>query len=140
MTDLQDEPRPTMTLVLRALAENVAVARQVCGGIAAAAGMDEPAVADLRLAVSEACTNVVLHAYDESEAGLMEIGARVDEALLHVAVRDGGRGISGQSPTSGLGLGIPIVEAVTESMEIEERRTDTNGPAGNDVRMTFVIS
>ena len=65
-----DSPRNAdhaLQLSLEARPENVAVVRQVLGGAAAALGMEGRAVDDLRLALSEACTNVVVHAYEHPE-------------------------------------------------------------------------
>ena len=120
-------------LVLAARPENVAVVRHVLGGLGDALGLDPRTVADLRLAVSEACTNVVVHAYDDGAAGVFEVEACLDGPLLTVTVRDHGRGMRPRPDSPGLGLGLPIAEALTTSFEIGE------SDAGSEVRMTFVV-
>ena len=52
---------------LPAKAENVAVVRHAIAGLAERIGMDEPSIADLKTVVTEACMNVVVHAYPEDE-------------------------------------------------------------------------
>ena len=121
-----------LELVLPARPDNVAVVRHVLGGLGEALGLDPRGLADLRLAVSEACTNVVVHAYDSPEEQL-EVEASIDGALLNVTVRDHGRGLAPRTDSPGLGLGLPIAKAVTSSLELGE------SPAGNEVRMTFVV-
>ena len=54
---------PDMRLVLSNRPENVALVRQALGGVAASVGIHEALLADIKTAVSEACNNVVLHAY-----------------------------------------------------------------------------
>jgi anti-sigma regulatory factor (Ser/Thr protein kinase) len=122
-----------VALTLAARPENVAVARHVVGGIGDALGMNAQECADLRLAVSEACTNVVVHAYDGAEHELLELEAKVDGRLLNVVVRDHGRGLVPRHDSPGLGLGLPIAKAVASSLELG------SFPAGNEVRMTFVV-
>jgi anti-sigma regulatory factor (Ser/Thr protein kinase) len=121
-------------LVLAARPENVAVVRHVLGGVGDALGMDARAVADLRLAVSEACTNVVVHAYEDASNERLEVEASVAGNLLNVTVRDHGRGLfPPRADSPGLGLGLPIARAVASSLELGE------SVAGNEVRMTFVV-
>lgn len=137
MTATDTSTRPDVELVLPARPESVAVVRHVLAGVGDALGMDERAVADLRLAVSEACTNVVVHAYvdegEDDDGQVMEIEAAARGTLLHVTVRDHGRGMEPPATEPGLGLGLPIVDKVASSMELR------SGPAGNEVSMTFVL-
>ena len=87
--------KPTgLQIWLPAKAENVAVVRHAIAGLAERIGMDEAATADLKTVVTEACMNVVVHAYPEGEVGLLEVEAVPDSDGLTVAVRDFGRGIS----------------------------------------------
>ncbi|MEI2702241.1 MAG: ATP-binding protein [Baekduia sp.] len=132
-------PPPALRLALEARPENVGVVRQVLGGAAAALGMDSRAVDDLRLALSEACTNVVVHAYENPARETFEVDAWSDGGLLHVTVRDRGAGRSaGLGPSPGLGLGLPIIRELTEEVAF----TDDGGPSAqrHEVRMTFVLA
>ncbi len=88
--------------------------------------------ADLKLAVTEACTNAVQHAYpDGSPPAEMVISFEASAEALIVSVLDAGRGIDGPSPQSGLGLGLPIIAALADTVTIEKLRP------GTEIRMTF---
>ncbi len=105
---------------LPAKAENVAVVRHAIAGMAERIGMDEAAVADLKTVVTEACMNVVVHAYPEEETGLLEIEAVPDLDGLTVAVRDFGRGISPRPGVDrpSLRIGLALIAALSSSFEI----------------------
>src|SRR3712207_651856 len=92
---LPDAP-PDLELTLPARAENVAVVRHAFGGLGDVLAMPEQTLADVKLAVTEACTNVVVHAYPDGD-GPMEVAAGVRDGRLTVAVRDEGRGIDRKS-------------------------------------------
>src|SRR5438270_7840798 len=83
---------PDMRIVMPNRAENVAVVRQALTGIADAMRLDDGLLSDIKTAVSEACNNVVLHAYDGRE-GPLEVYICPDEDELDVVVRDEGLGI-----------------------------------------------
>ena len=95
---------PDLVLSLPARAENVAVVRHAFGGLGEALSMPEQLLSDIKLAVTEACTNVVIHAYPDVE-GPMEIRAALGESELSVVVRDEGRGVvpRADSPASAWG-------------------------------------
>jgi serine/threonine-protein kinase RsbW len=105
---------------LPAKAENVAVVRHAIAGLAERIGMDEAAIADLKTVVTEACMNVVVHAYPEGETGLLEIEAVPDLGGLTVAVRDFGRGISPRPGVDrpSLRIGLALIAALSSSFEI----------------------
>src|ERR1700709_2453049 len=84
---------PDLELKLPARAENVAVVRHAFGGFAEALSVDEQTLADIKLAVTEACTNVVIHAYERDDIGDLEVDATIDDQRLTVIIRDNGRGI-----------------------------------------------
>jgi len=114
---------------LPAKAENVAVVRHAIAGLAERIGMDEAAIADLKTVVTEACMNVVVHAYPEGEIGLLEIEAVPDLDGLTVAVRDFGRGISPRPGVDrpSLRIGLALIAALSSSFEIRggvERGTE----------------
>ncbi len=60
---------------LPARAENVAVVRHALAGLAGQIGMDEPGIAGLKTVVTEACMNVVVHAYPRDRPGSLEVEA-----------------------------------------------------------------
>jgi serine/threonine-protein kinase RsbW len=106
-------------LTLPARPENVAVVRHVLGAFAEALDLPAEIIEDMRLAVTEACTNVVRHAYDGIEPGRLEIVIRPDGDVLEVVVSDHGRGIGPSPDTAGPGLGLPLIAALTHRLEIQ---------------------
>ncbi len=123
---------PDLELKLPARAENVAVIRHAFGGFAEALSVDEQTLADIKLAVTEACTNVVIHAYEEDEFGDLEVDASIDDSRLTVVIRDNGRGIVPRPDSPGLGLGLPLIATLAESLELGKDPADHT-----EVRMTF---
>jgi anti-sigma regulatory factor (Ser/Thr protein kinase) len=73
--------------------------------------------------VTEACTNVVVHAYGDGD-GPMEVAASVDGGALRVTVRDEGLGIVPRPDSPGLGLGLPLIATLTESLELGKASDD----------------
>jgi serine/threonine-protein kinase RsbW len=119
-------------LTLPARPENVAVIRHVLGAFAEAMRLPDGLVEDLRLAVTEACTNVVRHAYPPDSPGPVEISIRPEDELVSVVVADHGRGIGTSSDTSGPGLGLPLIAAIADEVELQP----VPG-GGSRVAMTF---
>ena len=75
--------------------------------------------ANLRLAVTEACANVVLHAYPTPQAGEFEVEARaVPGESVEVIVRDYGGGMGRESTSPGAGLGLSLIGTLTSHHEI----------------------
>jgi serine/threonine-protein kinase RsbW len=108
-----------LQLALPARADNVALVRHAVSGLAEALGMDPIAVADLKTVITEACMNVVVHAYG-GEEGPLEVEASPGEEVLWVTVRDHGSGIRPQPDLDGnsLRLGLPLIAALASSFEI----------------------
>jgi anti-sigma regulatory factor (Ser/Thr protein kinase) len=106
-------------LTLPARPENVAVIRHVLGAFAEALRLPDALVEDLRLAVTEACTNVVRHAYAPGSPGTVEIWLRPDDEEVSVVVADHGRGIGTSSDTTGPGLGLPLIAAIADEVELQ---------------------
>jgi serine/threonine-protein kinase RsbW len=125
---------PDLELKLPARAENVAVVRHAFGGFAEALSVDEQTLADIKLAITEACTNVVIHAYEDGEIGSLEVDASIDERRLTVVIRDRGRGIVPRPDSPGLGLGLPLIATLAESLELGKDDSDHT-----EVRMTFAL-
>lgn len=123
---------PDLELKLPARADNVAVIRHAFGGFAEALSVDEQTLADIKLAVTEACTNVVIHAYEDGEEGDLEVDASIDDERLTVIIRDNGRGIVPRPDSPGLGLGLPLIATLAESLELGKNFGDHT-----EVRMTF---
>jgi serine/threonine-protein kinase RsbW len=107
-------------LALPSRAENVAVVRHALAGVAEALGMEDHLIADLKTIVTEACMNVVVHAY-EGGVGRMEVSATPDGDALTVVVRDYGQGIRPRAAVGApsLRLGLPLIAALSSSFEIK---------------------
>jgi anti-sigma regulatory factor (Ser/Thr protein kinase) len=106
-------------MTLPAKAENVALVRHALAGLAEEIGMDEPALADLKTVVTEACMNVVAHAYQDHPGPLM-VDARPDQDGLTVVVRDEGAGIRPQADVDqpSLRLGLSLIAALSSRFAI----------------------
>jgi len=108
-----------LQMKLPAKAENVAVIRHALSGMAEQIGMDEAGLADLKTVVTEACTNVVVHAYPNGDGPLL-VEAEPDEEGITVTVRDSGSGISPEahSDRASLKLGLSLIAALSSSFSI----------------------
>jgi serine/threonine-protein kinase RsbW len=122
-------------IALPARAENIALVRHALGAIGDVRELDAQILSDIRLAVTEACTNVVVHAYPDGGEGPMEVLASVTEDELLVTVRDEGRGLGPRPESPGLGLGLPLIASLTENLELGH---DAQGRT--EVRMRFRLS
>ena len=110
-----------LQMMLPAKAENVAVIRHALAGLAEEIGMDEPGLADLKTVVTEACMNVVVHAYP-GEPGPLSVEATPDSEGLTVVVRDKGSGMRPQADVNpnqpSLRLGLSLIAALSSSFAI----------------------
>jgi len=108
--------RAELRLALTNRPENVLVVRQALTGLAGALALDAIETNDLNTAVTEACNNVVMHAYAGAE-GPLEVDVQVRARVLCVVVRD--RGIGMQEPYVGGGtgardtLGLAVIDALS---------------------------
>jgi serine/threonine-protein kinase RsbW len=105
-------------LTLPARPENVAVIRHVLGAFAEALQLPADLVEDMRLAVTEACTNVVRHAYHD-QPGPIDVVIRPNGDTLELIVSDRGAGIGPSPDLAGPGLGLPLIAALADQVEIE---------------------
>ncbi|HEU5061922.1 MAG TPA: ATP-binding protein [Solirubrobacterales bacterium] len=118
---------------LSARAENVAVVRHALAGLAERLGMDEASLADLKTVVTEACMNVVVHAYAGSkEPGPLEVEAESDLDGLTVVIRDHGTGIRPRPDVDrpSLRIGLTLIAALSSSFEIKG-----GADKGTEIRM-----
>jgi serine/threonine-protein kinase RsbW len=125
---------PNVCLTLSNQPDNVVLVREALSGMAETVGVDEIDLNDIRTAVTEACNNVVLHAYD-GEEGPLQIEVFVGPRAVEVVVRDHGSGIrphirSGEE--AALGIGLSIIQALAPRVEFR----DVPG-GGTEVRMEF---
>jgi anti-sigma regulatory factor (Ser/Thr protein kinase) len=126
----------SVRLTLPARPENVAIARQALAGMADAIGVDPALGADMKIAVTEACANAVMHAYGDG-GGPLELVMRTDGALLTVSVRDRGLGfkpLPAGDEHGPLGFGLALIASLSDAFAI------TGGAGGTEVLMTFQLA
>jgi len=121
---------------LPALPESIAPLRHAVLGFASDSGASERQREDIALAVSEALSNAVVHAYvGRDSPGLLAVNARLRGRWLEVVVCDEGVGMLPRTDSPGLGLGLALIARVTEELELES----LDAIPGVRVRMKFAI-
>ena len=128
-----------VSLRFPAKAEYLLLARLTLSGLARELPIEEELLADLKLAVTEACGNVVRHAYPGDE-GDVSLVVTIGDSRLLLTVEDYGAGIQApdsledepggelSGPLEG-GMGMPIIRAIVDELAVEE---------GSDGRGTVV--
>lgn len=126
-------PSARVPVLLRApaTADSLTVARQVAAGVAHAAGMEDERVEDVRIAVTEACTNAVRHAYASGEPGVLTLASWVAAGSLFFSVRDRGRGFG--EGEEGPGVGLLTIRALAGEVDVR------SSPLGTEVTMRFPL-
>jgi anti-sigma regulatory factor (Ser/Thr protein kinase) len=118
---------------LRAVPANVALVRQALAGLADSLGVDPARAADMKIAVTEACTNAVVHAYANHD-GPLEVTMRVEHGRLVLSVRDSGPGLRplpSESDGPPLGFGLALIASLSDEFGIAGSRR------GTEVRIAF---
>ena len=130
---MADSP-PNVRLNLDNTPENVVVVREMLLGVGEAVALDSSDLNDVRTAVTEACNNVVLHAY-EGDPGPLEIELYLAGQSLGVLVRDYGIGLSAESTsleTDTGGIGLHVIRTLTQTVDFADC-----DEGGTDVWMWF---
>ena len=108
-------------------------ARRELNALALEYGADDETAARVSLAVTEAVTNAVLHAYrDQPERGVVKVSAALGDRTLSVLICDYGSGLVPRVDSPGLGMGLPLIASSADDCEI---RTHSEG--GTEVRLQF---
>jgi serine/threonine-protein kinase RsbW len=107
-------------ITLPAHPDSLPVARREIAAHAEKLGVADSEIADLKTVVSEACTNVVRHAYGEEESGMLEVDLTAKAQELSMVVRDFGGGIRPLSSDDvpSLRLGLPLIGALSSSFNL----------------------
>jgi anti-sigma regulatory factor (Ser/Thr protein kinase) len=95
--------------------------RRAASAVAAGYGLEGLALEHFELAVSEALTNVVLHAY-HGMSGPVSVEVESDGDEVRVTVTDEGDGMAAHAESRGLGLGLGILASAADCCEIRSRR------------------
>jgi serine/threonine-protein kinase RsbW len=111
-------------LTIPAKAEYITLGRLVLAGLSHVRDVPDETLHDLKLALTEACTNSVRHAYEAGSEGSVRIVYELGERDISIEVIDEGEGFvldeaSEADRMSESGLGIAIIRAVADELEIE---------------------
>jgi serine/threonine-protein kinase RsbW len=123
---LTGDGHAAVRLIIPAKPEYITLSRLALAGLSRLRPLPEDVLGDLKLALTEACTNSVRHAYDGGR-GVVEILYELHADRVVVVVTDTGDGF--QAPTEESepdelnegGLGIAIIRALSDEVEITER-------------------
>jgi serine/threonine-protein kinase RsbW len=128
----------TVRLTIPARAEYITLCRLALTGIARVRDLPDEVLADLKLALTEAASNSVRHAYaGDDDAGVVEISYELRSDRLVIEVTDEGEGFDpkeAEGPPEELsegGLGIAIIRAIADEVEIGTQ------PGGKGSRLRF---
>lgn len=116
-----------VALTIPAKPEYIALARLALSGLAQVRPLEPETLADLKLALTEACSNSVRHAYRKGRSGKVDVRYELDGSRLAVEVVDEGSGfdVSSAATDGGLGeldeggLGLAIIRALTDELAID---------------------
>jgi serine/threonine-protein kinase RsbW len=134
----QDGDGRSVRLRIPAKPEYITLVRLALSGLSRLRPLDEETLGDLKLAVTEACSNSVRHGYREGGQGTVDISYELRPDRLVVEVEDDGPGFDPNRPGASAeelaegGLGIAIIRAVCDEFEAGERRQ------GGGTRLRFV--
>ena len=127
----------TVRLTIPARAEYITLCRLALTGIARLRELSDELLADLKLALTEAASNSVRHAYGDRDAGVVDISYQLFSDRLVIEVTDEGEGFDpaeaegdGAELSEG-GLGIAIIRAIADDVEFGAR------PGGKGSRLRF---
>ena len=118
-----------------AVPEAVPRARRALTEVAQAAGVAGERLHEVRLAVSEALTNAVVHAYHGGEPGRFQVTAAVASGELWVLISDDGRGLHAWNDSRGLGIGLSLISGLSDDFAIVTRAS-----GGTEVQMRFDLN
>ena len=128
----------SVRLRIPAKPEYITLVRLALSGLSRLHPLDEETLGDLKLAVTEACSNSVRHGYGNGRSGTVEIVYELQPDRLVVEVVDEGPGFDPElarrrdEELNEGGLGIAIIRAVADEFEAGER------PGGGGTRLRFV--
>jgi anti-sigma regulatory factor (Ser/Thr protein kinase) len=126
-------PDDSISVSYPAVASSVPTARSAVVAFAAAAGLSSERLEGVRLAVSEALSNVVVHAYPD-RTGEIHLTASVAGGQLRVLIADDGAGLWPRVLGPGLGLGLGLIAHETDELTIAKR-----AGGGTELRMLFKL-
>jgi serine/threonine-protein kinase RsbW len=131
-----------VSLAIPAKPEYLVLGRLVLTGLAGANAFDDDVLGDLKLALTEAAANAIVHAYADGADGGVVIRYELSPSRIEVTVTDDGQGIAGEElaalddiPSSlepgESGMGLSIIRALVDELSLEP------GPGGRGVTLRF---
>lgn len=120
-----------------AVASSVGEVRDAVSEWAEELGASPDEVGALRLCVSEAVTNSILHGYVDRPPGLVRVSAVAEGAEMVVSVEDEGCGMRPHPESPGLGMGLPLMGQMAGSLNIVSVPERMRGCC---LRMTFRVA
>jgi anti-sigma regulatory factor (Ser/Thr protein kinase) len=117
-----------LDLILACHPKSVAEAREAVGTLARLGGAP---VIDVKIAVSEAVGNAVVHVYRNRDPGSITVLARYERGRFLVTVADDGIGMMPDPDSPGLGYGIPMIMQLCDDVRFR------SSAAGTIVSMSF---
>jgi serine/threonine-protein kinase RsbW len=114
-----------------AVADSVPRARDALSRLAESAGATTEQLDAIRLAVSEAATNIVVHAYG-GHPGEIRVEARLASGELWIQVADDGLGMRPNIDSPGLGVGLALISQMADGFAVSKRSS-----GGTEVQMRF---
>jgi serine/threonine-protein kinase RsbW len=137
MTTSTSSDAVTVRLTIPARAEYITLCRLALTGIGRLRELSDELLADLKLALTEAASNSVRHAYGDQDVGVVDISYQLFPDRLVIEVLDEGEGfdpataeVNADELSEG-GLGIAIIRAIADAVEIGAQ------PGGKGSRLRF---
>lgn len=128
-------PHDELALRLPVRAESVGIGRRAAAQFAEETGCDATTLWRVRLSVSEALSNVVLHAYPADEAAQHHfvLLAESHDQAVSITISDDGSGLRARTDSPGMGLGLALIAGSCDELAL-----DAGEDGGTLVRMTFL--
>ncbi len=127
-----------MVIRFKSVSQNEGFARVVVGAFAAQINPTLEELSDIKMAVSEAVTNSIIHGYGNAPGGVVEIRARLSGKDLYLEISDEGKGMKAREPfytscpeMDRSGMGFTVMETFMDTMEVQSGLGQ-----GTTVRMT----
>lgn len=126
----------SMKLIIEAKSQNESFARSVVAAFFVQINPTLEQVEDVKTAVSEAVTNCIVHGYEGSQKGSIEIECQLTDNTLSVSIKDFGKGIENVeqamkpffttvSTGERSGMGFTVMQAFCDSVEVSSKQGQT---------------
>jgi serine/threonine-protein kinase RsbW len=127
MMSVASSPSTTLSFTMPAKPENIVFCRLALSGLARTREIDPEVLADMKLAVTEACSNSVRHAYGDG-VGAVSVRIELDEEAIAIEVVDEGQGFVPPADHLGAvelregGMGLALIRALSDELVVSAGR------------------